>query len=238
MKRLLQMVLLLTISATALSAEIHGAWTLTRGEKDPSKFYLNMTRGGWSHNGNTVKLTSFQGLTDAQVNAPTQTPAQFRIVSDAGTITFDGTFRNGDGAGQFTFAPNGNFFTQVRNAGVKVNRREGRSEEDELYSLAMMHISLAYVREMHGIFPEADLRELSKLRAVDVTSQWLADMRAAGVTISTSRDAIKLAAVGVNAAYVRELAAAGYKDLTARQLIKLRATGVDAKFIREMSKGK
>lgn len=238
MKRLLQMVLMLTISATALSAEIHGAWTLTRGEKDPARLYLNMTRGGWSHNGNSVRLTSFQGLTDAQVNAPVQTPVQFRIASDAGTITFDGTFRGGDGAGQFTFAPNGSFFTQVRNAGIKFNRREGRSDEDELYWLAMMRFTLAYAREMHAIYPDADLRELAKMKAVDVTPQWLTEMRAVGVSAPTSRDAIKLAAVGVNAAFVREIAAAGYKDLSARQLIKLRATGVDAKFIREMSKGK
>ncbi|HEX6159455.1 MAG TPA: hypothetical protein VF111_04765 [Thermoanaerobaculia bacterium] len=238
MKRILTMVMMLTISATALSAEIHGAWTLTQSEKDPARLYLNTTRGGWSHNGNTVRLSTFQGLSAAQVSATTQTPVQFRIASDAGTITFDGTFRNGDGAGQFSFAPNAGFFQQVRNLGITVKPRENRKEEEELYWLAMMNLSLAYLREMHAIYPAADLRELAKLKAVDVSAPWLADMRAAGVNPKDAREAMKLAAVGVNGAYVREIAAAGYKNLSARQLIKLRATGVDAKFIREMTKGK
>lgn len=236
MKRILAMVTMLTISATALSAQIHGAWTLTQNDKDPAKFYLNMTRGGWSHNGNTVRLSSFQGLTAAQVGSQTQVPVQFRIASDPGVITFDGTFRKGDGAGQFEFAANPNFFTQVRNLGVKVNRREGRSEEDELYWMAMADLSLSYVREMHAIYPDADLRELLKLRAVDVTPQWLSEMRAAGVNPKDSHEAKKLAAVGVNAQFIREMAAAGYSGLTTRQLIKLKATGVDAKFIRDMKK--
>jgi hypothetical protein len=232
----LSVVLTLTMSAAA-AADIHGAWTMTADQS--GRMYLHATRSGsWGNYGDSIQLRDYQGLSDAQVHSATQVPVQFRTASDAGTITFDGTFRNGDGAGQFTFAPNTGYFGQVRALGVTVDRpRPGskETEEDALFRLTFLGLSLPYLREMHGVYPEATLHELTSLRAVNVTTRYLSDMRAAGVTIATSRDAKKLAALGVNPEYIRELAQAGYKNLTVRQLVKLRASGVDAKFIRDMA---
>lgn len=234
---LLTVVLMLTTSAVSMAAEIHGAWTVTADSK--GKLYLHATRAGsWGNYGQSLQLSGDQGLTAAQIQSPVQVPVQFRRATDAGTITFDGTFRNSDGAGQFTFAPNPGYFGQLRTLGVTVDRpRPGsrETEADALFRLALIDVSLAYAREMRSVFPEASLHELTSLRAAGVTSRYLADMRAAGVTIATSRDAQKLAAVGVNPEFIRELAASGYKNLTTRQLVKLRASGVDGKFIREMS---
>jgi hypothetical protein len=229
--------LLLTSLAASAADEIHGAWTVTADER--GKLYLHATRAGnWGSYGDSIQLTGYQGLSLAQIQSTTQVPVQFRRATDAGTITFDGTFRNQDGAGQFTFAPNTAYLGQVRGMGVTVDRPRAGSKEtegDALFRLTLIDLSLGYIREMHGVYPEASLHELTALRATGVTTRYLNDMRAAGVTIENSREAKKLSALGVTPDYIRELAGAGYKNLTTRQLVKLRASGVNAKFIRDMS---
>lgn len=217
------------------SASIHGAWTITTSEK--GTLYLQASRSsGWNNWGMSMKLTDFSGLSEAQIRSTTQVPVQFALRSEAGAIVFDGTFRNGDGAGQFDFTAAPGFFQQVRALGVTIEPREkDRSEEDYLFRYTLNHLTLGYVREMHSIYPDATLHELYRLRSVGVTPQWLREMREAGVKIESAQDAKRLAGSGVNAAYVRELAASGYRNLTVRQLSRLRASGVDAKFIRDLS---
>lgn len=238
MKRfLIAMVLTLTIAGTA-SAAIHGAWTITTSER--GSLHLHAVRsGGWNNWGMGVKLADFDGLAETQIRSATQVPVQFHLRNEAGDITFDGTFRNGDGAGQFTFAPNSSYFQQVRGLGIEVEpRQKDRSEEDELFRFTLQDLTVAYLREMHAIYPDATLLELYRLRSVNVTPAWLREMREVGVKIESANDAKRLAGSGVNAAFVREMAEAGYRNLTARQLMRLRSSGVDAKFIREMSRVK
>jgi hypothetical protein len=69
-----------------------------------------------------------------------------------------------------------------------------------------------------------------------VTSDYLREMRAAGVELKTSRDATSLRALNVTPAFVKALADAGYPNLSVRDLRRLASNGINADFVREMQK--
>jgi len=234
MKSLQTLVVCLLVAASAI-ADIDGAWT-AQIEKQKDRVYLNVTRQPFNNWGTTYDLSELGGLTRAQIESATATPIQFQLRHDAGVLAFEGTFRRGVGAGQFTFTPNRAFMSQIRALGISTD--SDRTEEDELFRAAMSGVSVAYAREMHGIYADADLRGLSKLKAVGVTTPWLREMREAGVAITNAHDATKLAAMGVSVKFIRELADAGYRNLSVHDLTRLAAVGVDGNFIREMEKYK
>src|SRR5262245_1868918 len=56
------------------------------------------TENGRNNHGNSYKISDFEGLSWDQINSA-NTVARFRMVREAGTIDFDGVFRNGVGSG-------------------------------------------------------------------------------------------------------------------------------------------
>ena len=113
MKRIAAALLLLTVTTTAGAAEIRGAWTADASDKAAGKAYFQFNRKG-SNNGRTMELASFSGLSSTQIRAASQVPVTFTLPAEAGTVTLEGTFKDGFGAGQFSFSPNPGFFDTVR----------------------------------------------------------------------------------------------------------------------------
>lgn len=252
------------ITASAAAAGIHGAWTAN--SESPTRVHLFMTTNQSHQWGQSFDLASL-GWSPSLLEATTATPVNLTIRRDAGTFSLEGTFKNGDGAGQFTFAPNRAYLEALRATGVTFDLAGDRSESDELLSLAIVDLSLDYVRTMHTAFPEATLRDIRRARGSDVTLDYIASirraglevaglhdasrlasnevtpeyvaaLRSAGVEIRDTRDAMRLKANDVTPEYVAELAAAGYKNLSAHDLVRMKAAGVDARYIRDMAKFK
>ena len=107
---------------------------------------------------------------------------------------------------------------------------------DELIALRIHRVTPEYIAEMRNVFGSLTLRQVRQLKTMDVSAKYIADMRAAGVNITTSREAIQLKTFNVSPEFVRSLAAAGYTKLSPRDLTRLAVAGVNADFIREMSK--
>ena len=194
-----------SLIAAAAAADIHGAWTANADGAE--KVHLFMTTGQWRNFGQTWSASSL-GLDPTVLTSETSVPVNLKLARDAGTIVLEGTFKHGDGAGQFTFTPNRDFLNSVRASGLSMDLREDRSDDDMLFKLAVMDVSLAYIDSL----------------------------RKAGVGIQSLRDVMRLRAVNVTPAFIDELAAAGYTHLTVRDLTRLAAVGVDGKFIRDMAK--
>lgn len=229
MARSASLALTLFLLATTAAADIESGWTAQYHPRS-GKVQLMMSRSAGGQMWLSYPLAQLTGLTQAQIDSAAQVPVAFQLRPDAGTFAFEGTFRNGRGAGQMTFTPNRDYAAAIRTLGLQLQK----GDDAELFRLGAIGVSIAYLREMRAIYPDSDLRELSHLKAVGVDTWYLRDMRAVGVKIANARDARKLAGAGVTPAYVRELADAGYRDLSARDLSRLAATGVDAKFIRQM----
>src|SRR5215212_353856 len=138
---------LLFAVASAAFADLHGSWTADASESKPGRVQLNLSRGAGSHFGNGMDLADLRGLTAAQLASSATVPVQFQLAREAGTVTFEGTFRNGDGAGQWSFAPNRGYVAAVRALGVDFDLHSDGEEED-LLTVALLDVSTAYIRSM------------------------------------------------------------------------------------------
>jgi len=212
MKTLLLAVAMSAGLAGAVSAEVHGAWTAARGndKDDRGRVYMHITRGMWQNSLYTMKLADYTGITLEQIDSPTQVPVLFRLAREAGTITFEGSFRHGDGAGQFSFEPNRGYIDSLRATGVafelKRHSKKNQTEEELLFTLAQFDVSTAFIRSMQA----EGYRE-----TLDMYFQ----MRLHGVTPD----------------FVRQLKEEGYSNLPAKKLVALKIHGVDINFIRQMN---
>lgn len=79
-----------------------------------------------------------------------------------------------------------------------------------------------------------ELRKLAAASMHGVTSQYIAEMRAAGYDDLTVEQLIELRIHGVNPDFVQEIREAGYTDLSPEDLVQLRISGVNADYLREM----
>ena len=78
------------------------------------------------------------------------------------------------------------------------------------------------------------LRILAKASMHGVTSDYIAEMRAAGYGDLTLEQLISMRIHGVTSDFVRQMQQAGYSDLSAEDLIQLRISGVTPDYLREM----
>lgn len=76
--------------------------------------------------------------------------------------------------------------------------------------------------------------DLTGLKAVGVTPEWLRDMTRSGYRARDIGDLTGARAVGVNGAYVADLAAAGLRNVDLGDLTAMRAMGIDGRYIRSL----
>lgn len=170
---------LLLGGAGNLCAAIHGSWTASTETAKAGRIHVNISRGNWQHYGNTMKLADFRGLSDAQIQSGVQTPVQFQLAREAGTLQFEGVFRNGDGAGQFTFQSNPSFANAVRGLGVAFelkHRRQDQSEENDLFNLAMTDVSTAFIRSMQAEGYNVSLDKYLQMRIHGIDADFVRKM--------------------------------------------------------------
>lgn len=241
---------------------IRGEWTAETYDKDPDKIQLNMryrTAGGGNHaNGSSYLYSDLQGLSPNQVRQ-TDAPAVFQISREAGTILFEGTFREGRGAGFFTFTPNQKFVAALAGRGfqnIPVRRLLSAVNVDltigfvddlqtvsfetpltlkDLIKARIFNVTSGFANELRAAgLGNLTIKELVKARIFKVDSGFAAQLRAMGFDNPTMRDLTKLRIHKVTPAYIEEIRAEGLTNLTMRDLTKMRIHGVDGNFIREI----
>lgn len=249
---------LLLFATTAAFAEMEGAWAARPDEKDPSTLQVSLTYSRTSHHSISFKLAEV-GLTREQVYAAAQTPSRFSWKRDAGTVLFEGAFRNGRGGGQMVFTPNRNYLQAIQAMGVGV----GTIDDEELFILAVVDVSPAYIRAMQAegfrvslekymnmamfrVTPEyvremrrllgADVpaSKLVEMRIHDITAEYVREMRAArpGLTLN---DLLQTRIFELTPQFAEEMARAGYPNLSQNALLQFRIHKVTPEYIRELS---
>jgi hypothetical protein len=237
MKRIATLTLVVCLFAAAASAaSVDGAWTAVADEKRPGSLYFNITRGKSNQTGRTMSVDAFSGLTVAQIGAPAMTPVTFAMRREAGTISFEGTFRGGKGAGQYTFAPDNRYPDAVRALGVAFDlhhRRREQSVEEDLFTLALHDVSTAYIRSMIAEGYKVDLDDYLSMRIFEVTPEYIREMRSLGFSDISHDELIASRIHRVTPQYVRETRAAGW-NLTLDELQSSRIHGATPQFAAEM----
>ena len=228
-------VLLFAFAGTAL-AELHGSWTASTNDSKPGRLHMNINRGR-SHNfGNSFNISDFTGLSDAQVRSTMASPVQFQLVREGGTVVFDGTFRNGDGAGQWTFNGNRNYIGAVRALGVAFdldNERDG--EEADLFTVTLLDLSTSYIKSMQAIGFKESLEEYLSMRIFNVTPELVREMRDLGYRDLTSEDLVSTRVHKVTPEYIRQMRAAGW-NLSLEDLMSSRIHKATPEFAEQMAK--
>ena len=182
-----------------------------------------------------MSLSQFSGLTEAQVRAETQTPVQFTMNREAGTMALEGTFKGGYGGGQFTFTPNRRYLDDIRALGVDTSDfTDDRDIDDHLMAAAIQDISTSYVKSMQAIGYRVGLDKYLEMRIFNVTPQLVDELRALGFAKIDADDLVASQIHGVTPNYIREMRAAGYTNLDLENLVAFRIHGVTAAFIREL----
>jgi len=239
MKRIAALTLFVSLFATATFAATEGAWTATIDDKRPDRFHINLTEGRHHNMGTTMKISAFTGLTRAQIDTATMTPVNFEMRREAGTAVFEGTFRRGKGAGQFTFTPNRAFLDTVRAMGIEIRREKRKhrewDEEQELFALALHDVSTAFIKTMIAEGYRVTLEEYLTMRIFDITPEYIREMRSLGFKDITHDELVSSRIHKVTPEYVREMRAAGW-NLDIDELQSTRIHGATPQFAEEMRK--
>ncbi len=241
MKRILTLTLVVSLfTAASAFAALDGAWTASVDEKRPDRFHFNITRGNYHNMGMTMRIAAFTGLSQAQVNAPAMTMVQFTLNREAGTTAFEGTFRNGNGAGQLTFTGNPGYPDALRKLGVELDldgkrKQRDRSEEEMLFSLALHDVSTSFIRSMQAEGYKVSLEKYLTMRIFDITPEYIREMRSLGFKDISADELVSTRIHKVTPEYVRETRAAGW-NLSLSQLQSSRIHGATPELMEEMRK--
>ncbi|HEX9981645.1 MAG TPA: 4-hydroxy-3-methylbut-2-enyl diphosphate reductase [Thermoanaerobaculia bacterium] len=232
-KTIAAVTLLLFAAVPSFAAEIRGSWNGSLRNSEPGMIHLELKHQS-SHHGNSMPIGSFTGLSAAQVNAATATPATFSLRREAGTVAFDGAFKQGHGGGEFVFTPSEAYFDAVRNLGVPVGKLETRDRDRTLFSLAMIDVSTDYIRSMISSGYRVGLDDYLQMRIFDVTPQIVQEYRSIGYDKLSSDKLVELRIHKVTPAYIREMRATGWGNLGLNDLVASRIHKVTPQFAGEM----
>jgi hypothetical protein len=192
----------------AAAQEITGTWETRFYENDDQRddrVHLNMRVSRDDHNwqnGFPIDLDELQGLSvsDARGSA---TDASFRIDREAGSIAFDGDFRDGRGTGFFTFTPNAEYTRAMADLGYP------DLSDDRVLMFAVQRVSTDFVRDLQTLgyrdLPEDDLW---KFAIHGVRPDYIRGMNDLGYANIDAGDLVRMRIHGVSVDYVRAVRAA------------------------------
>ena len=232
------LLLLITCFAAPVYGAIDGAWTASPYGDDRSRMYLNIARNPNHNNGSTFDIADFAGLSVSQVAVETATPVRFELRREAGTVAFDGTFRNGKGAGHFTFRQNAAFIQTLEGLGVELDlgsRRHDETEEETLFALALHDVSSAFIRSMQAEGYRVSLDKYLAMRIFRVTPEYIREMRSLGFKELDVDDLLATRIHKVTPDYIRQMRAAGW-HLSLEDLQASRIHGATPEFAAAMRK--
>lgn len=221
----------------ATQEDFTGLWTIDsrnrRGDNDDNKVYLSIqrrtSRGGNSQSSSGVPFETFRGLTREQMMSSTGNVVRFQIVRDAGTLNCEGWFKDGRGAGQFTFVVNQSYVGEMSRLGYS------NLSEEKLFALAVHDVSTNFIQELKGLgYDRLSLDDLLAFRIHGVSPKFIQDFRARGYDRLPSDDLVAMRIHGVTTEFVEELKAAGYPRQPIDQLVAMRIHGVTPEFTKEL----
>src|SRR2546422_8772618 len=186
-------------------------------------------KGTSSHShGFMIDPVSMSGLTREQAMSK-DSHVQFQLKRDAGTVNFEGWFKEGNGSGHFTFAPDHTFAAQLTSQGY------GSPTDEQLLSLAMSDTGFALINELKAEgYERPTLDQLVAMGNHGVSVEYVQGLKSYGYQVKTIDYLVKMRDHGVSLKFIREMASMGYRNLEPEGLIRIRDHGVTPDFINEM----
>jgi hypothetical protein len=226
--------------ATPASSQtaIQGTWTVElhtgkaflqlRTDPPPDRERSGDWNGGWSM-GQSFDLDQIAGLppNDDHLSASN---VKFELRREAGMLAFEGSFRDGRGAGLFTFTPRTEFTAEMR--------RLGYTEDIPIwqrYQFAVQDVGPKFITALKAEgYDKLSLEQIRRARNHGVTIEYIKSMKAEGYKAATLEDLVRTRDHGVTAAYVQDMRKAGFKDASIEDLVRAKDHGVTAQFVQDM----
>jgi hypothetical protein len=116
-------------------------------------------------------------------------------------------------------------------------RREGISvdQPEKQLTFANLDVTREYIADMRSAGYTLDAKELITFRALRIDRAYIDSMRAQGLSNVDAREMVSLKALRVDAAYIQMLAGYGYAHLEAQQYVTLKALGIDGDYIKRLA---
>jgi hypothetical protein len=231
---LVMLAIAICFSAYAAVDSRSGAWTAEL--VDGTTLQLSIfgrneknDRLGWGGSvmGFNAPVATFVGLsqTDAAASAAN---VRFELRRAAGTVSFDGRFSEGTGAGHFKFVPNDGFVREMESLGYS------DFTDQQLLMFAVHDFTPQVIRDLRAMGYELSKREVEDIAVFRVTAELIRDYARLGFSNLTVREVVDLRVGRVDAEYVNAMRALGYSNLTAREISNMAILGVRPSYIREL----
>jgi uncharacterized protein (UPF0335 family) len=211
---------------------ITGQWTAELIRNKPGEIHFMYHRrsetGGFSMTGGTVLLSELQGLSaDAALSA--RESVNFNVVRQAGTFACEGYFREGKGAGFWTFTPSQSFVSAMRERGY-----DNLTDED-LLRAALHKLTTNFIEDLKSAgYERLEFRQLLRASSHGVTAEFIREMQSAGYQGLTMEQLVRARNHNVDSRYVKEVRAMGFDKQPLEKLIRLRNHDITQDFINRM----
>jgi len=220
----------ITAAQTARESDTSGEWFVLMKANKPGEIHMTFHRqrekGSLIMTSVDIALDELKGLTpDAESSVKVE--VNFSIAREAGTFACEGSFRQGKGAGFWTFTPNPSFVSAARSRGY-----ENLSEED-LLSADLNNLTVKFIDDLKSFgYERAQFAQLLRAASRDVTPQFIREMQSAGYQNLSIEELVRARNHGVNGEYVKEVRAMGFDKQPIETLIRLRNHKITGEFIR------
>ncbi len=211
---------------------LSGEWTAHLSSKDGTRIQLSFTRrsekGGYNQNGNSYKISELQGL-PADMLSPSKADVTFQLAREAGTITCEGFFQSGRGAGLWTFTPNPSFASSMAARGF------ANLTEEDMLRATFNGLTSKYADEIKGAgYGELTFAQLMRASNHDITTASVRELRSSGFGDLTLENVIRASNHDISAAYVKEVAAMGFGNQPLDKVIRLKNHDISPAYISEL----
>ena len=216
----------------AAQEAITGEWVadFNRRNADEVQFTIirRSARGGNHTSSDGIRLSEFQGLTREQ-SFGARSDARFRLVREAGTFEFEGSFREGKGAGHWTLTPSQSFVSAMRSRGYD------NLTEDDLFSAALFDINIKGIEDLKSAgYDRLSFKELVEASIFKMTGEYIREMKSAGYENLTLKELVEARIFKIDSQFVKEVQAMGFERQPLKTLVEMRIFKITPEFIREM----
>ncbi|MDQ3801165.1 MAG: hypothetical protein M3384_17215 [Acidobacteriota bacterium] len=210
-----------------------GQWTAEFKPEKSDELHIMLQRRskqtGFSNFGVKYSLGELPDLKRADILPAAKTNVNFRIQREAGTIGFEGYFREGEGAGFWKLTPNQSFVSAMRSRGY------ADLTEEDLFVAVIGNVTVKFYEDLKSIgYDRIEFHDLFRAAAHDVTPEFIAGWRAAGFKNLPFDELIELGTFNVTPEFFSEIKAEGFPQITPEDAVQLKVHEIDRNFIRRV----
>ena len=142
---------------------------------------------------------------------------------EACTLAFEGAFRDGRGAGLFTFTARPAFAGEMRSLGFSDDLPPWR-----MFQLAVHDVGPKYIRELKAEgYDKLTLDQIQRAKTHGVTIDYVKGIKGEGFRTVTLETLVRTHDHGVTPEYISDMRSHGMQNLSIDQLVSMRIHGID-----------